>query len=74
MKTMTLNELLNVACMENVRVKVKTGRLMASIDCDMTDTAQLDELVAAYGEHTVTEIMPERNLMIVTIKKARGAA
>jgi hypothetical protein len=73
MKDITLNDLLAVSEAEHLRLRVPmTARLMATMDVDTTDSAQLTDIVEMYGTMLVKAI-DARNvgvgLLLVELKR-----
>lgn len=73
MKEITLNDLLAICEAEHLRLRVPmTARLMATMDVDTTDSAQLDDIVDVYGTMLVKAI-DARNvgvgLLLVELKR-----
>ena len=57
MKDITLNDLLAISEAEYLRMRVPmTARLVATVDVDTTDSAQLDDIVDVYGTMLVKAI------------------
>lgn len=57
MKDITLNDLLEISEAEHLRLRVPmTARLMATVDVDTTDSAQVDDIVDVYGTMLVKAI------------------
>ena len=57
MKEITLNDLLAISEAEYLRLRVPmTARLVATVDVDTTDSAQLDDIVDVYGTLLVKSI------------------
>lgn len=57
MKEITLNDLLEISEAEAMRLRVPmTARLVATVDVDTTDSAQLEDIVAVYGTMLVKSI------------------
>ena len=57
MKDITLNDLLAISEADHLRLKVPmTARLMATMDVDATDSAQLSDIVEVYGTMLVKAI------------------
>lgn len=73
MKDITLNDLLEISEAEHLRLRVPmTARLMATMDVDTTDSAQLTDIVEVYGTYLVKSI-DTRNvgdaLLLVELKR-----
>ncbi len=73
MKEITLNDLLAICEAEHLRLRVPmTARLMATMDVDTTDSAQLTDIVEVYGTMLVKAI-DARNvgvaLLLVELKR-----
>ena len=73
MKEITLNDLLAICEAEHLRLRVPmTARLMATMDVDITDSAQLTDIVEVYGTMLVKAI-DARNvgvgLLLVELKR-----
>ena len=73
MKDITLNDLLAISEAEQMRLQVPmTQRLMATVDVDTTDSAQVDDIVDVYGTMLVKAI-DARNvgigLLLVELKR-----
>ena len=73
MKEITLNDLLAISEAEHLRLRVPmTARLMATMDVDTTDSAQLTDIVEVYGTMLVKGI-DTRNvgvtLLLVELKR-----
>ena len=73
MKEITLNDLLAISEAEHLRLRVPmTSRLMATMDVDTTDSAQLTDIVEVYGTYLVKSI-DTRNvgaaLLLVELKR-----
>ena len=57
MKDITMNDLLAISEAEYLRMRVPmTARLVATVDVDTTDSAQLDDIVDVYGTMLVKAI------------------
>lgn len=57
MKEITLNDLLAISEAEYLRMQVPmTARLVATVDVDTTDSAQLTDIVEVYGTYLVKSI------------------
>jgi hypothetical protein len=57
MKDITLNDLLAISEADHLRLKVPmTARLMATMDVDTTDSAQVSDIVEVYGTMLVKAI------------------
>ena len=57
MKDITLNDLLAISEAEHLRLRVPmTARLVATVDLDTTDSAQLSDIVEMYGTMLVKSI------------------
>ena len=57
MREITLNDLLAISEAENLRLRVPmTARLLATVDVDTTDSAQVDDIVDVYGTMLVSSI------------------
>lgn len=57
MKEITLNDLLAICEAEHLRLRVPmTAKLMATMDVDTTDSAQLTDIVEVYGTFLVKSI------------------
>ncbi len=57
MKDITLNDLLAISEAEHLRLRVPmTARLLATVDVDTTDSAQVDDIVDVYGTMLVKAI------------------
>lgn len=55
--TVTLNDLLELSEAENLRLRIPmTQRLMATVDVDATDSAQLEDIIEVYGSMPVKSI------------------
>ena len=73
MKDITLNDLLAISEAEHLRLRVPmTARLLATVDVDTTDSAQVDDIVDVYGTMLVKAI-DTRNvgaaLLLVELKR-----
>lgn len=71
MKDITLNDLLAISETEHLRLRVPmTARLIATVDVDTTDSAQVDDIVEVYGTMLVKAI-DARNvgLLLVELKR-----
>lgn len=73
MKDITLNDLLAISEAERLRLRVPmTARLVATMDVDTTDSAQLSDIVEVYGTMLVKSI-DTRNiggaLLLVELKR-----
>ena len=73
MKEITLNDLLEISEAEHLRLRVPmTARLMATVDVDVTDCTQLEDIVEVYGTMLVKAI-DVRNigvgLLLVELKR-----
>lgn len=73
MKEITLNDLLAICEAEHLRLRVPmTARLMATMDVDTTDSAQLTDIVEMYGTMLVKAI-DSRNigvgLLLIELKR-----
>ena len=73
MKDITLNDLLAISIAERLRLRVPmTARLVATVDVDTTDSAQVDDIVDVYGTMLVKAI-DARNvgvgLLLVELKR-----
>ena len=73
MKDITLNDLLAICEAEHLRLRVPmTARLMATMDVDTTDSAQLTDIVVAYGTMLVKAIDARNigvSLLLVELKR-----
>lgn len=73
MNEITLNDLLAISEAERLRLRVPmTARLVATVDVDTTDSAQLEDIVEVYGTMLVKAI-DARNvgvaLLLVELKR-----
>lgn len=73
MKDITLNDLLEISEAEHLRLRVPmTARLMATMDVDTTDCAQLEDVVEVYGTMLVKAIDVRHigdDLLLVELKR-----
>ena len=73
MKDITLNDLLAISEAEHLRLRVPmTARLLATVDVDTTDSAQLDDIVDVYGTMLVKAIDARNvgcSLLLVELKR-----
>lgn len=73
MKEITLNDLLAISEAERLRLRVPmTARLMATMDVDTTDIAQLEDIVEVYGTYLVKSIEVSREYngtLLVELKR-----
>ena len=73
MKDITLNDLLAISEAEHLRLRVPmTARLLATVDVDTTDSAEIEDIVDVYGTMLVKAI-DTRNvgdaLLLVELKR-----
>ena len=73
MKDITLNDLLAISEAEHLRLRVPmTTRLLATVDVDTTDSAQVDDIVDVYGTYLVKAIDARNvscSLLLVELKR-----
>lgn len=73
MKDITLNDLLAISDAEHLRLRVPmTVRLVATMDVDTTDSAQLSDIVEVYGSMLVKSIDARNvgcSLLLVELKR-----
>ncbi len=74
MKDITLNDLLYISEADHLRLKVPmTERLLATVDVDTADSAQVSDIVEVYGTMLVKAIdiiaVYPGSTMLVTLKR-----
>lgn len=74
MKDITLNDLLAISEADHLRLKVPmTERLLATVDVDTTDSAQVSDIVEVYGTMLVKAIdiiaVYPGSTLLVTLKR-----
>ena len=73
MKDITLNDLLAISTVEYMRLRVPmTARLVATVDVDTTDSAQLEDIVEVYGTMLVKSITASgeyNGMLLVDLKR-----
>ena len=71
MKDITLNDLLAISEAEHLRLRVPmTARLLATVDVDTTDSAEIEDIVDVYGTMLVNSIDAlTTDLLLVELKR-----
>ncbi len=71
MKDITLNDLLAISIAERLRLRVPmTARLVATVDVNTTDSAEIEDIVDVYGTMLVNSIDAlTTDLLLVTLKR-----
>ena len=74
MKEITLNDLLAISEVDHLRLKVPmTERLLATVDVDTADSAQVSDIVEVYGTMLVKAIdiiaVYPGSTLLVTLKR-----